>query len=65
VRLILNIRGTNVIDLELHWPTPDEPADDGPTLHATGGGGFERAEPYGDPATQSGFGFTASKGDRA
>ena len=58
MRLVLTIRGTDVLDLELRWPnkaTGEEPA---PKLEASGGHDFDRAEPYGDPATQHGFGFT-------
>ncbi len=53
------MRGTAVIDLELHWPHKAAEGDPGPSLQATGGGLVERAEPYGDPATQHGFGFHA------
>lgn len=62
MRLILNIRGTNVIDLELNWPGKQDQADDDrPTLEATSGVHMERAEQYGDPATQVGFGFRATR----
>ena len=60
MRLILNLRGTNVIDLEMHWPRrADQTDDDRPTIEATSGGSYERADQYGDPATQMGFGFMA------
>ncbi len=59
MRLILTMRGTAVVDLELRWPHKQVESDDGPTLQATGGGLIERAESYGDPATQHGFGFSA------
>jgi hypothetical protein len=62
MRLNLYWRGRDVIDVELHvWKKREERTLDGngPTLQATGGGQAERAEPYGDPATQHGFGFSA------
>lgn len=55
MRLVLTIRGTDVIDLEIRWPSKQQ--DQPPRLEASGGGQAERAEPYGDPATISGFGF--------
>lgn len=60
MRLILTMRGTTVVDLELNWPTKQAPAQtQASTIEASGGGQAERAEPYGDPATISGFGFSA------
>lgn len=59
MRLILTIRGTDVVDLELRWPSKAAAPVAPPRLEATSGGEFDRAEPYGDPATQHGFGFSA------
>lgn len=57
MRLVLTVRGVDVVDLELRWPSRKTEPDDTPTLEASGGGQFDRADTYGDPATQHGFGF--------
>ncbi len=56
VRLVLTLREVEVFYLELRWPGTNKQAD-APTLEASGSGSFDRADPYGDPATQHGFGF--------
>jgi hypothetical protein len=61
MRLVLTVRGTDVLELELRWP--GTPESEPPGLEASSGGDFERAEPYGDPATQHCFGFQARRGD--
>lgn len=47
MRLTLHWRGKPLfaVDLAAHSPDDDVPDDDGPTLQATSGGDFERAEP--------------------
>ncbi len=57
MRLVLTLRDVEVFYLELRWPGTTEQAD-APTLEASGGGSFDRADNYGDPATQHGFGFS-------
>lgn len=61
MRINLYWRGRDVVDVEVHlWKMRDEAVNSGaPTLEASGGGSAERAEHYGDPATQHGFGFKA------
>ena len=61
MRLILTIRGTNVLDVELRWPSSSNDDPPPPKLEASGGGQAERAETYGDPGTTVGFGFTTSQ----
>jgi hypothetical protein len=58
VRFVLTVHDVDVLDVQLHWPwSTCASTDDAPKLEASGGGQAERAEPYGDPATISGFGF--------
>lgn len=58
MRLILRTRRL-VVDLEVARPEPEGERPAPPALTATSGGDFERAQQYGDPATQVGFGFRA------
>lgn len=61
MRLNLYWRGWDLLDVELHIVRrrPDgNAADEGPSLRATDGGQAERADPFGDPGTVVGFGFS-------